>query len=96
MKQPAIYILTNKPNGVLYTGVTSHLVQRVYQHKNHMVDGFSKKYNTTKLVHFELFEDMRTAIQREKNLKHWVRDWKIALIEKNNPEWLDLWDEITA
>lgn len=94
MKQPAVYIVTNKPHGTLYTGVTSQLIKRVHQHKSHVVKGFTDKYNGTHLVHYELYGDMIQAIQREKNIKHWLREWKIALIEKNNPEWRDLWDEI--
>lgn len=94
MKQPAVYIVTNKPHGTLYTGVTSQLIKRVHQHKSHVVKGFTVKYNGTHLVHYELYEDMNQAIQREKNIKHWLREWKIALIEKNNPEWRDLWGEI--
>ncbi len=94
MKQPAVYIVTNKPHGTIYTGVTSQLIKRVHQHKSHVVKGFTDKYNGTRLVHYELYEDMKQAIQREKNIKHWLREWKIALIEKNNPDWRDLWDEI--
>jgi len=91
-KQGYVYILTNVHNKVLYTGVTSDLVKRVYEHKNKMVDGFTKKYNVHKLVHFEVSEDMMTAIEREKQIKGWLRKKKIALIEKNNPEWKDLYD----
>ena len=91
-KQGYVYILTNVHNKVLYTGVTSDLVKRVYEHKNKMVDGFTKKYNVHKLVHFEVSDDMMTAIEREKQIKGWLRKKKIALIEKNNPEWKDLYD----
>ena len=91
-KQGYVYILTNVHNKVLYTGVTSDLVKRVYEHKNKMVDGFTKKYNVHKLVHFEISDDMMTAIEREKQIKGWLRKKKIALIEKNNLEWKDLYD----
>lgn len=94
MNQPAVYIVTNKPHGTLYTGVTSQLIKRVHEHRTHVTKGFTDKYNTNRLVHYELYEDMMQAIQREKNIKHWLREWKIALIEKNNPDWRDLWDEI--
>ena len=91
-KQGYVYILTNVHNKVLYTGVTSDLVKRVYEHKNKMVDGFTKKYNVHKLVHFEVSDGMMTAIEREKQIKGWLRKKKIALIESNNPEWKDLYD----
>jgi putative endonuclease len=94
MKKPAVYIVTNKPHGTIYTGVTKQLIKRVHEHKTHVVKGFTDKYNATRLVHYELYEDIKQAIQREKNIKHWLREWKIALIEKNNPDWRDLWDEI--
>ena len=90
MKQPASYILSNKRNGVLYIGVTSDLLKRTYQHKYHVVNGFSKKYNLNKLIYFEMHESMNDAIAREKQLKKWNRAWKIKLIETINPEWLDL------
>ena len=90
MKQPCVYILTNKPQGSLSIGVTSNLPQRIWQHKNKLVDGFTKKYNTTQLVHYEVCEDMHQAITREKQLKRWHRQWKINLIEENNQTWTDL------
>jgi putative endonuclease len=89
-KQPAIYMLSNKKGGVLYIGVTSNLPKRVYQHQTHQLNGFSKKYNLNNLVYFEMHDAMLDAISREKQLKHWNREWKIRLIEKANPEWLDL------
>ena len=92
--QPAIYILASQRNGTLYIGATSDLVQRVWQHKTHEVEGFSNRYGVDKLVHFELFEDMLSAIAREKQLKKWNRAWKVELIESQNPTWRDLWDEI--
>jgi len=93
-KQPAVYILASKRNGTLYIGVTSNLPARVWQHKNDLVEGFTQKYRVHKLVYFEMFDDMREAIQREKRLKKWRRQWKIDLIEKANPQWRDLFDEI--
>ena len=93
-KQPAVYILASQRNGTLYIGVTSDLVQRVWQHRNGLVEGFTKKYGVHRLVYYELHADMTEAIQREKRLKKWNRAWKIELIEKENPEWLDLWPMI--
>jgi putative endonuclease len=93
-KQGYVYILTNVHNKVLYTGVTSDLVKRVYEHKNKLVDGFTKKYNVHKLVHFEVSDDMMSAITREKQIKGWLRSKKIALIETKNPEWKDLYEGI--
>jgi putative endonuclease len=90
MKQPHIYIMTNIKNTTLYIGVTSQLVQRVYQHKSKLTLGFTNKYNLNKLVYFESFETMYDAITREKQLKNWRRDWKKNLIEQINPNWLDL------
>jgi putative endonuclease len=93
-KQPAVYILASRSNGTLYIGVTSGLKGRVWQHKNDLADGFTKKYRIHRLVYFELHGDMYSAITREKQLKKWNRAWKIALIEKTNPEWRDLYDEL--
>ena len=92
--QPAVYILASKRNGTLYIGVTSHLVQRIWQHKNDLVEGFTEKYGVHGLVHFELLDDMPSVITREKHLKKWNRAWKLALIEKQNPTWQDLWPTI--
>ncbi len=92
--QPAVYILASQRNGTLYIGVTSHLVQRIWQHKNDLVEGFTEKYGVHGLVHFELLDDMPSAITREKQLKKWNRAWKLALIEKQNPTWQDLWPTI--
>ncbi len=91
---PCIYILTNKPDGTLYIGVTSNLSARIFQHKNDLVDGFSKKYNLHLLVYYEAHENMYSAITREKRLKKWNREWKIQLIESMNPAWRDLYNEI--
>ena len=93
-RQPAVYILASKQNGTLYIGVTADLVERVFQHKNDLSDGFSKKYAVHSLVYYELHADMISAITREKQMKKWERAWKIELIEKKNPGWRDLWDEI--
>jgi putative endonuclease len=92
MKQYYVYILTNKNNVTLYTGVTNNLIRRIYEHKNNLVEGFSKKYHLHKLVYFESTSDIRSAIEREKRIKTWHRKWKIELIEKENPEWIDLYE----
>ena len=92
--QPAIYILTNKPGGTLYTGVTSNLPQRIWQHKNKITKGFCSKYNLTRLVYFELFDDMYQAISREKQIKAGSRHSKIMLIENINKGWKDLYPDI--
>ena len=89
-----VYITASKRNGTLYVGVTNDLIQRVYQHKEGLIEGFTKKYDVHRLVHFEMFEDARLAIQREKTLKRWSRAWKIELIEKDNPQWRDLYLDI--
>ncbi len=89
-----LYILTNKPAGTLYIGVTDNLVGRIFEHRNHMVAGFTNRYNLTRLVHFERYEMHGLAVQRKKSLSRWVRAWKIALIEQDNPNWRDLWVEI--
>ncbi|MCY4488682.1 MAG: GIY-YIG nuclease family protein [Deltaproteobacteria bacterium] len=94
MKTPCVYILANKPRGTLYTGVTSKLVQRVWQHKNNVVAGFTKRYQVHHLVWYEVHSSMESAITREKALKKWTRAWKIDLIEKTNPTWADLYDDI--
>ena len=93
-KLPAVYLLTNKPGGTLYTGVTSDLIKRIWQHKNKLTKGFSEKYNLTELVYFELYEDMYQAITREKQIKSGSRKAKIKLIEDMNPEWRDLYYDI--
>ena len=94
MKQPTVYILASQRNGTLYVGVTSDLVQRIWQHRNDVSQGFTKKYGVHMLVWFELHDDMENAIIREKRLKKWNRDWKLRLIEEMNPEWKDLYDSI--
>jgi putative endonuclease len=95
-KQPAVYILASKRNGTLYIGVTSDLVKRVWQHKNNVVEGFTQKYGVHTLVYYEMHASMTEAILREKQMKKWNRAWKIELIEKENPQWLDLWPTIAA
>jgi putative endonuclease len=90
MNQYFVCILTNKANKVPYIGVTNNLERRMYEHRNKMVDGFTKRYNLTKLVYFEETFDVTSAIEREKQLKNWHRDWKIRLINDFNPEWKDL------
>ncbi|HDM8043593.1 TPA: GIY-YIG nuclease family protein [Vibrio campbellii] len=92
-KTPCVYILTSKNNSVLYIGVTSQLPQRIWQHKNGVVEGFTKKYHVHKLVYFELFEDMALTINREKQLKQWKREWKLDLVRESNPDFLDLSNE---
>ena len=93
-KQSAVYILSNKRNGTLYTGVTSDLTKRIWQHRNDLVDGFSKKNSTHLLVYYEVHDDMINAITREKQIKAWKREWKINVIEEFNPYWRDLYPEI--
>ncbi len=94
MKLPCVYILASKRNGTFYLGVTSNLVQRIWQHKNDFVEGFTKRYGVHTLVWFEPHESMESAIAREKAIKEWNRVWKLELIEKVNPTWRDFYDEI--
>ena len=94
MKQPAVYILAKKRNGTLYTGVTSNLVKRTAEHKSHAIPGFTRTYGVDRLVWFEAHPTMESAIRREKAIKEWRRAWKLALIEKANPCWNDLFDSI--
>ena len=94
MKQPAVYILASQPNGTLYLGVTSNLSKRIYEHKNHLLQGFSHKYDIEILVWYELHDTMESAISREKAIKKWNRNWKLRIIEEFNPEWKDLYEEI--
>jgi len=95
MKNYYVYIMTNKPNGTLYIGVTNDLVRRIYEHRNSIIDGFTKKYNLKMLVYFEMFDRVEDAILKEKRLKKWNRQWKVEMIEKSNPDWVDLYDQIT-
>ena len=93
-KQPAVYILASKRNGTLYIGVTSDLVKRIWQHKNNMVKGFTKRYGVHQLVWYELHENMQSAIEREKRMKGYKRKWKLELIESMNSNWQDLYQTI--
>jgi putative endonuclease len=92
--QPCVYILASKRNGTLYTGVTSSLIKRVWEHKNDFVKGFTNKYGVHTLVWYEVHESMEFAIQREKTIKGWKRAWKIMTIEELNPGWRDLYQEL--
>ena len=94
MKNPCVYILASKRNGTLYIGVTSDLVKRIWEHKQDLADGFTKKYAVHRLVYYEPHEEMIAAITREKQIKKWKRDWKLRLIEEKNPEWKDLYAEL--
>ena len=91
-----VYILASKIGGTLYIGVTNDLIRRVAEHKLMLVESFTREYGVVKLVHFEQYDDPENAIRREKRLKKWKRDWKIALIEKDNPNWNDLYPEIAG
>ena len=93
-KQYSIYILSSKRNGTLYIGVTSNLKKRIYEHKEKIIEGFTKKYSVDKLVYYESTSDADRPILREKQMKKWKRVWKIKLIESINPEWKDLYNEI--
>jgi len=93
-KQPAVYILASKRNGTLYVGVTSNLQKRAWEHKNDLIEGFTKKYAVHRLVYYELHEDMVSTIRREKQMKKWNRGWKLELIERENPDWRELWEGI--
>jgi len=93
-KQPCVYLLASKRNGTLYVGVRSDLVKRVWEHKNDLVEGFTAKYGVHLLVYYEMHADMLGAITREKQIKKWDRSWKLKLVERNNPEWKDLWPEV--
>ena len=94
MKEYYIYILASKFNGTLYIGVTNNLIKRIYEHKNNIADGFTKKYAIHNLVYYESYDSIENAIIREKQLKKWNRAWKINLIEKLNPKWKDLYIEL--
>jgi len=89
-----VYIMTNKPNGTLYVGYTDDLGRRVYEHRNKVQPGFTARYGLDRLVYFEAFETRDQAKRREARIKHWLRAWKVAAIEKMNPQWRDLSDEI--
>ena len=89
-----IYILASRKNGALYIGITNNLLKRVYEHKNKTFDGFTKKYDIDKLVYYECYDNIEYAITREKQMKKWNRKWKIELIEKDNKEWRDLYEDL--
>ena len=93
-KQFYVYILASKRNGTLYTGVTSNLIQRVWQHKHYVIQGFTRKYNVKTLVYYEVHENAESALTREKKIKRWRRSWKLDLIENSNPGWRDLYEGI--
>jgi putative endonuclease len=93
-KQPAVYILASKRNGTLYIGVTSNLIARTWQHREHLADGFTKQHGVTRLVWYEMHAEMTSAIVREKQIKAWKREWKVEMIEGCNPTWRDLWTQI--
>lgn len=93
-KLPSVYILASGYNGTLYTGVTSNLIARIAQHKDETLEGFTSTYNVKNLVYFEMHNEMEIAIEREKQLKKWNRAWKINLIEKSNPHWKDLYEDL--
>lgn len=94
MKSYFVYIMASKKNGTLYIGITNDLIRRVFEHKNDLIDGFTKRYKVHNLVYYEFTNDAEAAILREKQLKRWKRKWKIELIEEMNPGWKDLFDEL--
>ena len=89
-----VYIMTNKPNGILYLGVTSNISQRAWQHREGAMEGFTKRYGLKRLVYIEFYEEISAAIQREHNMKHWSRAWKVRLILDTNPDWRDLYETL--
>jgi putative endonuclease len=90
-----VYIMTNRPNGTLYVGVTDDIARRAYEHRAGLVEGFTKQYGLSRLVLAERYNDIRTARQRERNMKHWPRAWKVRLIHAQNPDWDDLYDQLS-
>ncbi|MCH9853796.1 MAG: GIY-YIG nuclease family protein [Alphaproteobacteria bacterium] len=96
MKQPCVYILASERNGTLYTGVTTNIVQRIYQHKHGLIEGFTKKHNVKLLVYYEQHATLDTALLREDQMKEWRRSWKMDLIQKDNPQWLDLYENLKS
>lgn len=95
-KEYFVYILASEHNGILCIGATNDLIRRIHEHKSDVIAGFTEKYGVHRLVHFESFSNVEAALQREKNLEHGVRRWKLELIEKANPTWRDLYEEIAA
>ena len=96
MRGGYVYIMTNKPQGTLYIGVTSNLARRVWEHREGVIDGFTRRYGLKRLAHYEFYDDIRNALQREKNLKHWPRLWKLALVQESNPGWSDLYETLNS
>jgi len=94
VKQPCVYLLASSKNGTLYVGVTSDIIKRIWEHKSNVVEGFTKKYGVHTLVWYEIHENMESAISREKTIKGWKRQWKLELIEKENPAWTDLYKSL--
>lgn len=94
MKTMYVYLIASKKNGTLYSGVTNNLIRRAYEHRNELIEGFSKRYHIHTLVYYEIYEDALTAIEREKKVKHASRQYKLSLIEEMNPEWKDLYFDI--
>ena len=93
-REPCVYLLASRRNGTLYTGVTSDLVKRVWEHKNNVAEGFTKRYGVHRLVWYELYSNIESAIAREKAIKEWKRQWKLELIKSLNPDWRDLFEEL--
>lgn len=91
-----VYILASRPHGTLYIGVTNDLMRRVYEHREGVVDGFTKTRGVKRLVYFESYDQIEPAIQRERTMKHWPRAWKINVIERDNARWIDLWDDLSG
>jgi putative endonuclease len=89
-----VYVMTNRANGVLYVGVTSDLSRRAFEHREGLIQGFTKRYGLKRLVYYEQYDDIRLAIQREHNMKHWPRAWKVRPILDTNPEWRDLYEDL--
>jgi putative endonuclease len=96
MKGGYVYIMSNRRDGALYIGVTSDLSRRAFEHRQGVIDGFTRRYGLKRLVYYERYEDIRDALQREKNLKHWPRVWKLALVHDLNPDWDDLYERLNA
>jgi putative endonuclease len=96
LRRPAVYILASRRNGTLYVGVTGNLAKRAWEHRNDLVEGFTKRYGVHSLVHYEQCQTMPEAIAREKRIKGWARAWKLRLTEQTNPQWRDLWEDFDA
>jgi putative endonuclease len=94
MQQYYVYILASKKNGTMYVGVTGDLIKRIYEHKQNLIDGVTKKYGVHDIVYYEVHNEIEEAITREKQIKKWNRNWKLRLIEERNPDWKDLYNEI--